>query len=270
VNASIEARQSLCLLIEIRIVVQLKYQGQYKGFRNRGRYMPTVLITGANRGIGAEFVKQYSSAGWRVHACFRSLDKAEALRNLAAIPHSNIMLHQIDLSDFEQIDMLALTLTNETIDILINNAGIFPDKGSKGFKDTDYDMWSYAFRVNSMAPLRMAEALIEHVAKSSEKKIVFISSKVGSISANTTGAHYAHRSSKVALNMVAKSLSIDLAPRGISIATIEPGWVRSDMGGNSAPISPEESVSGMTKIIEHLNPRNSGEFVSYNGQKLSW
>jgi NAD(P)-dependent dehydrogenase (short-subunit alcohol dehydrogenase family) len=232
--------------------------------------MPTTLITGANRGIGLEFVKQYSSAGWRVHACFRTPQNAGTLNDLASVPHSNITLHQLDLAEFEQIDRLALTLSGESIDLLINNAGIFPDKGSKGFRDTDYDAWHQAIRVNTMAPLRMTEALVEHIAKSSEKKVVFITSKVASVADNSTGGYYLYRTSKVGLNMEAKSLSIDLAPRGISIAILDPGWVKSDMGGTAAPITPEQSVAGMRQIIGKLNPDNTGKFTSYNGQQVAW
>ncbi len=232
--------------------------------------MPTILITGANRGIGLEFVKQYSNAGWRVHACYRTLENSKMLKQLASTPHSNIAMHQLDLTDFGRIDALAEMLSGETIDVLINNAGVFPDKGSKGFMDTDYEAWRHAHLVNTMAPLKMTEAFFRHIANGAEKKVVFITSKVASITGNSVGGHYLHRSSKVGLNMIAKNLSIDLAPQGVSIAILDPGWVRSDMGGEAAPVTPERSVAGMRKIISKLNVAGTGKFVSYNGQEVSW
>lgn len=232
--------------------------------------MPTVLITGANRGLGLEFVKQYAAANWRVHACCRSPRHADDLNRIAAASNGNILVQPLDIADFSRIDQLAASLAEESIDLLVNNAGVYPDRDSRGFGDTDYDDWAHAFRVNTMAPLRMTEAFIEHVARSKGKKIALVTSKMGSMDDNGSGGCYAYRSSKAALNMVAKSLSLDLAPRGIVIALLHPGWARTDMGGPNAWITPEQSVGGMRHVIDGIAAADSGKFFAYDGQPVPW
>lgn len=232
--------------------------------------MPTTLITGTNRGLGLEFVRQYAAAGWRVHACCRTPGKADALNRLAADSNGAIIVHALDVADFDQIDRLANALSGESIDLLLSNAGIYPDRDSHGFGEINYDAWSLAFRVNTMAPLRMAEAFVEHVARSGGRKIALVTSKMGSIDDNGSGSYYVYRSSKTALNMVAKSLALDLAPRGITIGLLHPGWVKTDMGGPDAWITPEQSVSGMRRVIERLTRADSGKFYAYDGQPVPW
>ncbi len=232
--------------------------------------MPTTLITGANRGLGLEFVNQYATAGWRVHACCRSPAEAKHLNTLASGSDGNITVHALDVADFSGIGRLSKELDGEHIDLLLNNAGIYPDRDSRGFGNVDYDDWAQAFRINAMAPLRMVEAFIEHVARSEEKKIALITSKMGSMDDNGSGGCYAYRSSKAALNMVAKSLSIDLAPRGIVVALLHPGWVQTDMGGPNAWITPEQSISGMRHVIERMTATDSGKFYAYDGQQVPW
>ncbi|HZV61777.1 MAG TPA: SDR family oxidoreductase [Methylophilaceae bacterium] len=231
--------------------------------------MPTVLITGANRGIGLEFVRQYAEDGWQVHACSRHLDSA-ALNQLADQYGQNIRLHQLDVSDRNQIDQLAKQLSDTAIDVLINNAGIYPGGNKEIFGTIDYSAWVNAFEINTMAPLKMAEALVENVNKSHEKKIVNITSKMGSIDDNTSGGYYLYRSSKTALNMVVKSLSLDLAPRGITTIVLHPGWVQTDMGGSNAPTPPDRSVAGMRRVIAGLSQKDSGRFYDFNGQEILW
>lgn len=232
--------------------------------------MPTTLITGANRGLGLEFVKQYAAAGWRVHACCRSPEDAKLLKQLAAASNGAITVHALDVADFDQIDRLADLLSDDAIDLLLNNAGIYPDRGQSTFGKTDYDAWADGFRVNTMAPLKMAEAFVEHVARSSLRKIAIVTSKMGSVADNGSGAYYIYRSSKSALNMVAKSLAHDLAPHGIAIALLHPGWVKTDMGGPDAWITPEQSIEGMCKVIEKVTLDDSGVFYAYDSQQVPW
>ncbi len=232
--------------------------------------MPTTLITGANRGLGLEFVKQYAADGWRVHACCRNPEHAEALSRLAAESNGNILIHSLDVADFRQIDRLTNALNEEAIDLLINNAGIYPDRGYSEFGDTDYAAWMLGFQVNAMAPLKMVEAFIKHIQRSQLKKIALITSKMGSLDDNGSGGYYVYRSSKSALNMVAKSLSIDLAPRGIAVALLHPGWVKTDMGGPDAWITPEQSIAGMRQVIERVTLADSGVFYAYDGQRVPW
>ncbi len=232
--------------------------------------MPTTLITGANRGLGLEFVKQYAAAGWRIHACCREPAEAKTLKQLAAASNGAITVHALDVADFDQIDRLADALSGDAIDLLLNNAGIYPDRGHSTFGETGYDAWALGFRVNTMAPMKMAEAFIEHVARSEMKKIALVTSKMGSVADNTSGAYYIYRSSKSALNMVAKSLALDLAPRGIAVALLHPGWVQTDMGGPNAWITPEQSIEGMRKVIDKVTLDDSGVFYAYDGQQVPW
>ncbi|MDO8437714.1 MAG: SDR family oxidoreductase [Nitrosomonadaceae bacterium] len=232
--------------------------------------MPNLLVTGANRGIGLEFAKQYAAAGWHVFACCRNPEKSGALTQLASQHAGLLSAHTLDVANFEQIDSLAAELANQEIDLLLNNAGICLDTHDNGFGATDYAAWMRTLRVNSMAPLKMAETFVRQIARSQQKKIVSITSKMGSIADNTSGDYYLYRSSKAALNMVAKSLSIDLAPRGIITAVLHPGWVQTDMGGPNALITVQQSVAGMRRVIAQLAPADSGKFYAYDGKEIAW
>jgi len=230
----------------------------------------TVLITGANRGIGLEFCRQYAAQGWRVLACSRYPEKSDELNKLASLNPGLIKVHALDVADHVEIDRLAQDLAGEPIDMLINNAGIYPDSDKSGFGHTDYAEWIQAFRINTMAPLKMAETFAAHLARGRQKTIVTITSKMGSIADNSGGGSYLYRSSKAALNMVVKSLAIDLKPLGIIAVVFHPGWVKTDMGGPNAMISPEQSVSGIRQVISGLVPADSGKFFGYDGQAIPW
>lgn len=227
----------------------------------------TVLITGANRGLGLEFVKQYAEAGWQVIACCRWPDEARELQALAERSGDQVEIHQLDVADFEEIDALALILQGKPIDLLINNAGVYPQSN---FGEVNYEAWAETFHINSMAPMKLAEAFVSHVAASNLKKIVTISSKMGSLDDNTSGGNYIYRSTKTAVNMVMRSLAIDLKPMGIASSILHPGWVRTDMGGPDGLIDAPESVAGMRRVIEALTLGNSGRFIAYDGQVVPW
>lgn len=232
--------------------------------------MKTALITGANRGIGLEFCRQYAADGWRVLACSRYPEQSDELNRLASRNPELIKVHALDVADHVEIDRLGQILADESIDLLINNAGIYPDSDKSGFGHTDYAEWIQAFRINTMAPLKMAETFAAQIARGKQKTIVTITSKMGSISDNSGGGSYLYRSSKAAVNMVVKSLAIDLKPLGITTVVFHPGWVRTDMGGPNAMISPEQSVSGMRHVISGLAPADSGKFFAYDGQPIPW
>jgi len=225
----------------------------------------TVLITGANRGLGLEFAKQYAKAGWQVIACCRWPEEAKELQALAERSGDPVEIHQLDVADFEEIDALALILQGRAIDVLINNAGVYPQSD---FSNVNYEAWAEAFHINSMAPMKMAEAFAGHVAASDQKKIVTVSSKMDSIGDNTSGGSYIYRSTKTAVNMVMKSLAIDLKP--IASTILHPGWVRTDMGGPNGLIDAPESVAGLRRVIEALTLENSGRFVAYDGKEIPW
>jgi NAD(P)-dependent dehydrogenase (short-subunit alcohol dehydrogenase family) len=227
--------------------------------------MPTVLITGANRGIGFELAKQYAADGWRVHATCREPIAADALKALAG----TVTLHRLDVAMPNQVHDLAKGLAGEAIDLLVNNAGITAHaKTSLG--DMDYALWEHLLRVNVMGPLRVAEALAANVAASERRIMLFLSSRAGSITDNLSGGRYIYRSSKAALNMVVKSLAIDLIPKRITCAAVHPGWVRTDMGTAAAPVAVEDSVTALRALIERLEPHHNGRFLNYDGQELHW
>ncbi len=225
-----------------------------------------VLITGANRGIGLEFTKQYAQEGWSVLACCRNMTEASSLQAIAN-ERKNVHIFNLDVADFAQIDALALQLKNEKIDLLINNAGIYPDS-RLGLINTEE--WLDAFKINSIAPLKMAEAFSAHIAKSELKKIATLSSKMGSLDDNTSGGSYIYRSTKTAVNMAMKSLSIDLIPTGIAVVTLHPGWVMTDMGGQNALINTQTSVTGLRQVIANLDLNNTGKFIAFDGKEIAW
>lgn len=226
-----------------------------------------VLVTGANRGIGLEFARQYAADGWRVIACCRDPLGAAELHALAAAAAGKVTVHALDVSDFNQIARLAVALQGQAVDLLINNAGFYPESS---FDAIDYADWDKAFRINAMAPMRMVECFVEHVAGSRLRKIVTLSSKMGSIADNSGGGSYLYRTSKAAVNMVMKSLAIDLQPRCIAVTTLHPGWVKTDMGGANALITKEQSVTGMRLVIDQLSIHNAGRFIAYDGQEIPW
>lgn len=232
--------------------------------------MQTVLITGANRGLGLEFVRQYAADGWQVHACCRAPAHATALNALADKHPAHIHLHALDVADHVQIDRLANALSTQAVDVLINNAGIYADTHDSRFGHTDYAAWADAFRINSMAPLKMAEAFHRHLLRGKARTIATITSKMGSIADNGSGGNYLYRSSKTAVNMVVKSLALDLAKDGIKAVLLHPGWVLTDMGGPNALITPEQSVTGMRGIIANLHADDSGSFFAYDGKAVPW
>ncbi len=228
----------------------------------------SILITGANRGIGLEFAAQFAAAGWRVLACCRNPEAAPALRELAD-KHAALEVHALDVTDYARMAELSRQLRDKPIDILLSNAGIF-GPGDVAFGNVDPADWREVFEVNTIAPLMLAQALVEQVAASRQKLIAVVSSKVGSIADNRGGGGYLYRSSKTAVNQVVKSLSIDLAGRGISALSLHPGWVRTDMGGPDAEIDVRESVAGMKKILESAGPAQSGCFIEYDGEPIPW
>jgi NAD(P)-dependent dehydrogenase (short-subunit alcohol dehydrogenase family) len=236
--------------------------------------MPSVLITGANRGIGLGLARQYAADGWRVFATCRNLAACEALANLAK-EHGELSIHELDVTDHAAIEALAESLTGTPIDVLINNAGVLGGKGfaegapDQRFGSMDYGAWARTFEVNTMAAMKFAEAFADHVALSDKKVMAAITSHMGSLS-QMEGGFYIYRSSKVALNAVMKCLSGDLRDRGIIALVLHPGWVRTDMGTEAGEISARESAAGLKSVIDGLAPSDSGKFLSYEGNEIPW
>jgi NAD(P)-dependent dehydrogenase (short-subunit alcohol dehydrogenase family) len=228
--------------------------------------MSTVLVTGANRGIGLEFVRQYASEGEKVIACAREPNKARGLTELAA--SAKVQLQALDTSDFEACAALGRQLAGEAIDILIHNAGTYGPK-TQSADEMDFEGWAYTFAVNTMGPLALSQALHDNLKRGREKKLIIITSGMAS-TATTEGGALAYRASKAAVNNVMRNLSVDWRKDGIIVAVLSPGWVRTDMGGAGAPLSPEQSVSGMRQVIAGLTPADSGKFLTWQGHERPW
>lgn len=227
--------------------------------------MATVLITGANRGIGLEFVREYAADGWRVIAACRKPKKAKDVEQV----NGDVTLRALDVADPDSVATFIDETAREPIDVLINNAGVFLDRNI-AYGSLDYAGWVTSFQVNAVGPVRIAEALTGSVEQSERKLMVFISTQMASIAANTSGGAYAYRASKAALNAAVKSMSLDLRPRGIACLLLHPGWVKTDMGGKNATLDVRDSVHGMRRVIDEFDIARSGAFLRYNGETVAW
>jgi NAD(P)-dependent dehydrogenase (short-subunit alcohol dehydrogenase family) len=231
--------------------------------------MPSTLITGANRGLGLEFARQYLADGWRVYAACRDPDLASELRRLADESGQKLQIFPLDVTDRDSVQAAASELDGQAIDLLLNNAGIGGPRGQT-IGNIDYAAWAKVLEVNTMGPLRVSEAFVDHVARSERKLIVTLTSGMGSIADNTSGGSIAYRSSKAAVNMVTRSVAIDLAPHGITCVVVNPGWVLTDMGGPHATLTTAESVTILRRLIDTLGPPQSGKFFNYDGREYAW
>lgn len=218
----------------------------------------TILITGANRGIGLSLVKNYLAKGEKVLGVCRN-NSAELAQSGAEV------IEGIDVATESGCSKLAENVANRSIDILINNAGILR---STSFDNMDFELILEQFKVNSMAPLRVVSALKTNLH--SGAKVAMITSRMGSIEDNGSGGGYGYRMSKTALNAAGKSLAIDLKSSGIAVALLHPGWVNTEMVNFNGQIEPEESAKGLVARIDALNLDNSGGFWHANGEKLPW
>lgn len=227
----------------------------------------TVLVTGANRGIGLEFAAQYAEDGWRVIASCRQPEQASELARLAT--DGNVKIVQLDVTDGASVSALAAELKGSPLELLINNAGVYGPKG-RGLGELDGAAWLEVFATNSIAPLQITGALLANLKAAKRPRVVGISSRMGSIGDNSSGGAYIYRSSKAALNAALASAAIDLREAGIAVGILHPGWVETDMGGSNALIDTATSVAGLRKVIDKLDLKNSGRFFSYDGSSIPW
>ena len=228
--------------------------------------MTTVLITGASRGIGLEFARQYAAEGAEVIACCRAPGKADALKALAK--SADVEVLPLDVTEPDSVAALKTKLAGRPIDILINNAGIGgPRNEAKG--SIDFAAWVETFKTNSIAPMLVSLALRDNLKSGKLRKLVTITSMMGSIAGHGGGA-YAYRASKAAVNSVMHGLSKEWAKDGIVVGIFHPGWVKTDMGGASAPVTPEQSVKGLRAQIAKLGTANSGDYRDYAGKEIAW
>jgi NAD(P)-dependent dehydrogenase (short-subunit alcohol dehydrogenase family) len=228
--------------------------------------MPTTVITGASRGIGLEFVRQYLAEGWTVHAGARDPGTAD---KLAALSCANLHVHKLDVTDHKDIAALAGTLDGTPVDLLINNAGMWLGEDEWYGRFTD-EAWMEEFRVHLFGTMAMCDALRDNVAASDRKLIVNNSSGNGSLGWDANVGDYPYNTSKAALNMLTKGLALDLADRNITVMAFTPGFVATDMSGPDADLTPQESIAGMKSVIAGLGPAQSGTFLRYNGETVPW
>ena len=226
--------------------------------------MTTVMITGAARGLGLEFTKLYAARGWKVLACARKPDGLKGVKG-------DVQHHALEVTDYAAVKALAKKLSGEAIDILICNAGVGGSRESNAqdLGSLDPAEWRRIFEINTLAPLMMAEAFADHVARSQQKKLIAITSILGSL-ANNNGGRYFYRASKTALNMEWSCLAQDLAGRGVICVALHPGWVQTDMGGSTAPLTIDQSVPAMVKTIDGFTPKHNGRYIQYDGAELAW
>ena len=229
--------------------------------------MPHALITGANRGLGLEHVSQLLKREWTISAAVRDPESADALKALDP-GDGRLEILPYDASDLNAAKALKEKVTGP-LDILFANAGVMGPK-AQSFGEAANDEFLDTFRINTLAPLALAEAFADQVAQSQLKVIALQSSRMGSIADNDSGGRYAYRASKAALNAVGKSLSIDLKDKGVVVLILHPGWVRTDMGGPNGLMTPSESVSAQLDLIARANPAMSGRFFHISGEDLPW
>ncbi|MGI9272620.1 MAG: SDR family oxidoreductase [Woeseiaceae bacterium] len=222
----------------------------------------TVLITGANRGIGLELARQYEADGWQVIGTARKPDAATELHAL------DVQIVQLDVTEQESVDRMAASLSDQPIDVLINNAGILPMVRS--ISAIDFDQFNYIMAVNAVGPIRVTQALLPNLRAGHSKKIINTTSVLGSIGGNSSGGFYGYRESKAALNMFTRSLAAELGSEGFTCIVMHPGWVRTDMGGPNAPTLVHESAQGIRSVIENIEPSDNGSFWTHEGEILPW
>ncbi len=231
--------------------------------------MPSVLITGSNRGLGLEWARQYAREGWRVFATCRHPAEAHSLIQLAD-QHQDVTIHRLDVTVVEDIRGLFWELEEEPVDILLGNAGVYLEKDVAEFGSLCYHDWLRTLEVNTMGTIRVAELFMENIARSQRRLIVAVSSHMGSITDIHDPGSYYYRSSKAALNAVMQGLAVKLKPRGIGVLILHPGGVKTRMGPPFG-ISPQESVSGMRRIVNEFRlEQDTGRFVKYDLTPMPW
>ncbi|HBT41669.1 MAG: SDR family oxidoreductase [Alphaproteobacteria bacterium] len=228
--------------------------------------MPTVFITGANRGIGLEMARQYGADGWSVIATCRN---PIAPGELATI-QGDIRVHGLDVADHRQVDRLAGEMAGTKIDLLINNAGVYGDR-NYGYQDIDYMDWEQSFRINTMAPLKVAGAFLPLVAANGGGMIATVSSVLSSIAESSpNSASYAYRTSKAAVNMAMHVFAEEVRAQNVAVVLLHPGWVQTDMGGAAAAIDARTSVTGIRKVLADAGMAESGRLFAYDGREIPW
>ena len=227
--------------------------------------MPTVVIAGANRGIGLEFARQYAADGWRVLAGCRDPHRADELNAV----FGDVEVHALDVASGGSVLAFHESAGDRPVDLLLAVAGVFGGDRQHRFGELDYDEWLRTLAVNSLGPVRLLDAFLPNLTAGEGRRFVALTSGMGSTGENG-GGYFAYRSSKAALNNAIKTASLALADEGIVCVALNPGWVKTDMGGPSARLTPEQSVSAMRERIAAYGPEDSGRFLSWDGKEFEW
>jgi len=232
--------------------------------------MPSTLITGSNRGLGLEWVRQYAGDGWRVFATCRQPCEARELQALAE-KYNGISLHRLDVSRPDEINAVAVELRKEPIDLLVSNAGVYLEKYAQiGLGRIRYDDWEYTFRVNSLGPVRFVEAFTEHLMHGGKRLAAVVRTHMASIADISEPGDYYYRSSKAALNAAMEGIARELQEQGIGLLLLHPGWVYTRMGGEGTSLMPAESVAGMRNLIAQFTLQETAKFYRYDGVEMPW
>ena len=226
--------------------------------------MPTVLVTGANRGLGLEFARQYRADGWDVVAGCRDPGAAGDLKDI-----DGVQVHAVDVADDGSVEAFGRGVGDRPLDVVIANAGVYGGPRQSRLADVDYAEWLRTLNVNTLGPVRIAAAFAANL-KAARGKLVAITSQMGSIEDNGSGGFFAYRSSKSGLNGAYKSVALELKGDGVTTVMMHPGWVQTDMGGKNAPVTPEQSIRGMRQVIDGLTPEDAGTFRVFDGKSLPW
>jgi NAD(P)-dependent dehydrogenase (short-subunit alcohol dehydrogenase family) len=226
-----------------------------------------VLITGSNRGIGLEFAKQYLEAGWRVYATCRRPSEAQSLHTLVEL-HSHLSIHRLDITREEDLVDICEELGSIALDILINNAGICFNKRLEGIERIHYGYWLRSLEVNALGTVRVMEALMDNITRSTGKRVIAVISSASAQSVgDSTSDNLYHSSSKAALNAAVNCIADDLQQRNIGVLLLHPGEVITRTGSDKG-VSPRESVAGMRRIIDNYTPEKCGMFFRYDGKQF--
>lgn len=232
--------------------------------------MKRAVVIGASRGIGLAFVRQLVGRGDRVWATLRDPDSAPELQDLTGSAGGRLRLLPLEITNDDSLEAAFTAIQAETpaLDLLISNAGIYPRNERIG--TLNREVMINALHTNAIGPALLIQRFVELLRAGNTPKVVTISSRLGSLAITQSGANYSYKSSKAALNMLLRGIAFELAPAGITAITMHPGWVQTDMGGPSAPLTPEESVRGMLAVIEELRPEDRGRFIQWDGEELPW
>lgn len=230
--------------------------------------MPTVIISGANRGLGLEFAKQYAADGWRVFSGARDLDAAKDLKAAAGKSGGNLTVHALDVGDDASVKAFAKEVGRTPVDVLLANAGVFGGERQHQLGRIDAGAFNETFNINATGALRLADAFIANL-KAAKGKFIAITSGMGSID-DASGGYYGYRASKAALNMLCHAIANDLTGEGVVSVPLSPGWAKTDMGGKGAPQDVAATVTEMRRRIAAYTLKDSGKFLSWDGRELAW